>query len=60
MNLSLEDLPGESWIPIPIQSFENRFMISNKGRVKRLKGWTSKGRKIFLKEQILSQFHDTQ
>lgn len=56
MNLSLEDLPGESWIPIPIQNFENRFMISNKGRVKRLKGWTSKGRKIFLKEQILSQF----
>lgn len=56
MNLSLEDLPGEYWIPIPIPNFENRFMISNKGRVKRLEGWTSKGRKIFLKEQILSQF----
>jgi len=31
-------------------------MISNKGRVERLKNWTSKERKNFLKEQILSQF----
>lgn len=54
MNLSLEDLPEEHWKPIP--GFENRFAISNKGRAKRLSGWTSKGRKVFLKEQILSQY----
>ncbi|UKB82347.1 hypothetical protein LF887_15185 [Chryseobacterium sp. MEBOG06] len=53
MNLSLEDLPGEYWKPIP--GFEARFAISNKGRIKRLSGWTSIGRKIFLKEHILSQ-----
>ena len=52
MNLSLKDLPGEKWKPIP--GFENRFIISNKGRIKRLAGWTCVGRKLFLKEQILS------
>jgi len=25
MNLSLEDLPGEPWVPISIQNFENPF-----------------------------------
>lgn len=53
MNLSIKDLPGEYWKPIP--GFEARFAVSNKGRIKRLSGWTSMGRKIFLKEQILSQ-----
>ena len=53
MNLSLKDLPGENWKTIP--GLGKRFVISNKGRVKRLAGWTSAGRKIFLKEQILSQ-----
>lgn len=53
LNLSLENLPDEHWKPIP--GFDNRFVVSNKGRVKRLSGWTSEGRKIFLKEQILSQ-----
>lgn len=53
MNLSLKDLPGELWETIP--GFNKRFLISNKGWVKRLAGWTTNGRTIFLKEQILSQ-----
>lgn len=56
MNLSLEDLPGEYWKPIP--GFGNRFVISNQGRVKRLSGWITAGRKVFLREQILSQYVD--
>lgn len=52
MNLSLKDLPGERWKPIP--DFDDYFIISNKGRIKRLAGWTVVGRKLFLKEQILS------
>ncbi|WP_241280108.1 NUMOD4 domain-containing protein [Chryseobacterium cucumeris] len=52
MNLSLKDLPGELWKPIP--GFEDRFIISNMGRVKRLAGWSTIGRKLFFKEQILS------
>lgn len=55
MNLSINDLPGEYWLPLPVQGFQDRFAISNKGRVKRLGGWTSKERKIFLQKQILSQ-----
>ncbi|GEJ43570.1 NUMOD4 domain-containing protein [Chryseobacterium sp. ON_d1] len=53
LNLSLKDLPGEHWKTIP--GFDNRFVISSKGRVKRLTGWTAMGRTVFLKEQILSQ-----
>ncbi|CAM3171639.1 hypothetical protein DRF59_11260 [Chryseobacterium flavum] len=53
LNLSLKDLPGEHWKTIP--GFDNRFVISNKGRVKRLAGWTSYGRTVYLREQILSQ-----
>lgn len=53
MNLSVKSLPGEQWQPIPL--FENRFMVSDKGRIKRLSGWTTTGRKVFLHEQILSQ-----
>lgn len=34
MNLSLKDLPGEIWKPIP--EVEGYFTISNKGRIKRL------------------------
>ncbi|AZB25960.1 hypothetical protein EG339_15880 [Chryseobacterium bernardetii] len=52
-NLSLKDLPGEQWKTIP--DFDNRFVISNKGRLKRLAGWISSGRTVYLKEQILSQ-----
>ncbi|MBK1897305.1 NUMOD4 domain-containing protein [Chryseobacterium paridis] len=52
MNLSIKDLPGEQWKPIP--DFEEQYLISDKGRVKRLANWTLKGRRVFLKEQILS------
>lgn len=53
MNLSLENLHDERWEPIP--GFEDRFVVSDKGRVKRLSSWTTNGRTIFLKEQILYQ-----
>lgn len=53
MNLSLKDIPGEVWKPIP--NFEDAFVVSNKGRVKHLSGWTTNGRKIFLQDRILSQ-----
>lgn len=58
LNFSLYCLPGEDWKPIP--HFETRFMISSKGRVKRLSGWTTTGRKIFLQEKILSQLLSTE
>lgn len=58
LNFSLGCLPGEDWKPIP--HFETRFMISSKGRVKRLSGWTTTGRKIFLQEKILSQLLSTE
>ncbi|MPS73057.1 MAG: hypothetical protein E2590_07865 [Chryseobacterium sp.] len=56
MNLSLQDLPGEEWKLIP--GFGNRFVISDQGRVKRLSGWITEGRKVFLREHILSQYVD--
>ncbi|MEY8761974.1 NUMOD4 domain-containing protein [Chryseobacterium tongliaoense] len=55
MNLSIGDLPGEYWKPIPIIGFEDQYVISNKGRVKRLSGWSSIGKKKLVKEKILSQ-----
>jgi hypothetical protein len=55
MNLSLQDFPGEQWKPIP--SFEHQYLISNKGRVKRLGSWTS-NKKTFWKEQIMSIMAD--
>lgn len=54
MNLSIENLPEEQWKPIP--NFERRFFISDKGRVKRGGEWNIVGRKVFKKDQILSQF----
>lgn len=54
-NLSVIDLPGEYWVPVPISGFESRFVLSNKGRIKRLSGWISIGRTMFLQEKILSQ-----
>ncbi|MCF2221106.1 hypothetical protein H9Q08_17605 [Chryseobacterium sp. PS-8] len=50
MDLSLQDLPGEEWKPIP--GFEHQYLISNKGRVKRLGSWTS-NKRAFWKEQIM-------
>lgn len=35
-NLLLVDLPGEEWRPFPIEPFDEDFLISNKGRVRRL------------------------
>lgn len=54
-NLSVKDIHEEYWVPVPISGFESRFVISNKGRVKRLSGWISKGRTMFLQEKIVSQ-----
>lgn len=52
MNLSLSDLPGEHWKPVP--GLENGYLISNKGRVKRLGSWTTSKNKSFWKERIMS------
>ncbi|BFO65414.1 NUMOD4 domain-containing protein [Chryseobacterium sp. KCF3-3] len=54
MNLSLQDLPGEKWKPIP--DLEGYFAISNKGRIKRLNSWTENRNKTFWKEHIISLF----
>ncbi|WP_123902682.1 NUMOD4 domain-containing protein [Chryseobacterium elymi] len=50
-DLNLRDLPDESWRPLP--GFEGKYVISNKGRVKRLIGWRS-GVEFYEEEQILS------
>lgn len=57
MNLSLEDLPGEKWKPIP--NLTGYFAISNKGRIKRLDSWTENRNKTFYKERIIALFLDT-
>lgn len=54
MNLSIQDLPGEIWKPVP--DLESYFSISSKGRVKRLNTWTTKKNKTFWKEHIVSLF----
>lgn len=54
MNLSLKDLPDERWTPIP--NLEQYFVISNKGRVKRLNTWTQNKTPTFWKEHIMSLF----
>lgn len=54
MNLSLKDLPGEKWKPVP--DLEEYFSISNKGRIKRLNSWTENRNKTFWKEHIISLF----
>lgn len=53
MNLSLSELPCEVWKPIP--GFEDSHLVSNKGRVKHLSGWTSGKKKFFMHDKILSQ-----
>jgi hypothetical protein len=50
-DLNLRDLLDESWRPLP--GFEGKYVISNKGRVKRLIGWSS-GAEFYEEEQILS------
>ncbi|RMZ61260.1 hypothetical protein D1632_00155 [Chryseobacterium nematophagum] len=54
MNLSLKDLPGEIWESIP--NLKGYFVISNKGRIKRLNTWTENKNKTFCKERIISLF----
>ncbi|SEW24334.1 NUMOD4 motif-containing protein [Chryseobacterium wanjuense] len=51
LNLSLSDLPNEHWKPLP--GYEGKYVISNKGRVKRLSGWKM-GIQFFAEEQILT------
>ncbi|AZA52052.1 NUMOD4 domain-containing protein [Chryseobacterium sp. G0201] len=55
MNLSINNMVEEQWKTIKLPEFQNRFAISNKGRIKRLGGWNSAGRRFFLKEMIVSQ-----
>ncbi|MDQ0065173.1 NUMOD4 domain-containing protein [Chryseobacterium lathyri] len=50
-DLSLRDLPDEHWKPLP--GFKDKYVISNKGRIKRLIGWRS-GAEFYGEEQILS------
>lgn len=58
-NLSLEDLAGEEWKPIRDDFFEDYFLISNKGRVKKLScgmvRQDAKGRIVYVgkKERIM-------
>jgi len=54
MNLSLKDLPGEQWKPVP--DLEQYFAISNKGRIKGLNAWTQNIKPTFWKERIISLF----
>lgn len=56
MNLSVNDLPEEQWKIIHIPKFKNKFAVSDKGRIKRLGGWNSASRRLFLKEMIVPQF----
>lgn len=51
LNLSPKDLPNEHWKPLP--GYEGKYVISNKGRVKRLSGWKM-GIQFFAEEQILT------
>lgn len=56
MNLSINDLPEEQWKIIYIPEFKNKFAVSDKARIKRLGGWNSASRRLFLKEMIVPQF----
>ncbi|MDC8105491.1 NUMOD4 domain-containing protein [Chryseobacterium sp. B21-037] len=53
MNLSIKNLIDENWKALP--GFEERFSISNKGRIKRMGSWNTVGRKIYTKEHIVPQ-----
>lgn len=53
INLSLTNISGEVWKPIP--GFEDSHLVSNKGRVKHLSGWTHGKKKFFMHDKILSQ-----
>jgi len=59
LDKNLLDLEGEIWKPIP--GFEEYYMVSNLGRVKRLAGWSYyiDGRKRFEEERIIIQTRAT-
>jgi hypothetical protein len=56
LNKDLTDLPGEIWKPIPIEGYEQLFLVSNLGRLKKL---AFQSNNIYghysVKEKILSQ-----
>ncbi|WP_449401389.1 NUMOD4 domain-containing protein [Chryseobacterium wanjuense] len=50
-DLSIKDLPNEYWKSLP--GFEGKYVISNKGRIKRLSDWSA-GYQFYGEEQIIS------
>lgn len=56
-NLLLTDLPGEVWKPLPFAPFDDYYMVSNKGRIKRLARIVMRknGTQAHLPEQIAKQ-----
>ncbi|MFP8894370.1 NUMOD4 domain-containing protein [Chryseobacterium sp. EZn1] len=42
---------GENWKPVP--DFEKTYLVSNKGRIKRLSGWVNEKSKTYFGEQIM-------
>lgn len=56
-NLLLMDLPGEVWKPFPVEPFDEYYVVSSKGRVKRLGHTIHRvdGRAVFLSEMIMKQ-----
>jgi len=55
-DMDLLDLEGEIWLPVP--DYEEYFMVSNMGRIKRLPRWIyyNNGRKRFETERIVKQY----
>jgi len=51
-NLSLRAMPGEKWKSIP--GYEDLYQVSNKGRIKKLAGWSNHKKRIYLGEQIMA------
>ena len=51
LNTQLEDLPGEIWKDI--EGYEDKYQISNKGRVKSLKFWHDKSQQWIYRSKIL-------
>ena len=52
-NKSLEDLPGEKWLPV--MDFEDAYHVSNLGRIKSIERWVShKYGRVLLKPRIIA------
>lgn len=56
-NLSLDNLPGEEWLPVAIGGYENKYHCSNMGRIKSLpkKVTLFNGGVYWTKEKIIRQ-----